>query len=56
MKAPERDPRYRPELRERAVRLYRELHSIRRVGAAMGVSSRRAWDLLVDAGELPKKR
>lgn len=52
----ERRADYRPELREQAVRLYRELHSVRRVAAAMGVSTRRAWEYLIDAGELPRKR
>lgn len=49
------DPRYKPELREQARKLYEEAPegeglSVRGVAERMGVSTRRAWQLCRDAG------
>lgn len=44
------DPRYLIERRDEAAALYAELGSVRRVAAEMDVSTRRAWEYLVDAG------
>lgn len=50
-----RHPRYKPELREEAVRLYRELQSVRKVGEQMELSHTRVYALLIEAGELPRE-
>ena len=45
------DPRYRPEKREQARTLYvDEKLSVRGVAERMEISTRRAWELLHDAG------
>lgn len=50
-KSGERDERYRPELRTRAVQLYvREGLTLREVGKRMGVSHERARKLVLQGG------
>jgi transposase-like protein len=46
----DRDPRYDEEKREQAAALYAEHSSVRAVAAEMGLSARRVWELLRDAG------
>jgi DNA-directed RNA polymerase sigma subunit (sigma70/sigma32) len=47
----ERDPRYRPELRKRAVDLYGEgRRTLREVGGIMGISHERVRKLVVEGG------
>lgn len=50
MAAPTRDPRYRPELRERAVKLYEAGQSIRQIAGEMRLSATRVHTILKDAG------
>lgn len=44
------DPRYKGNQRTRAAELYAELGSVRAVAEEMGVSVRRAWEYLSEAG------
>ena len=44
------DPRYDEEKRTRAAALYEEHQSVRKVAEELGVSVRRAWELLSDSG------
>ena len=45
-----RDPRYDAAKRERAARLYTGGLTLRQVAAELGVSTRRAWELVKEGG------
>lgn len=46
----QRDPRYQPEKREQAAKLYKAGHSTAEVAETMGLSRTRVLDLLIEAG------
>ncbi len=53
---PDRDPRYRADLRARAARMYRDGSTLEEIAQALGVNKARAYILALEGGAKMRDR